>query len=187
MNERFFKDVETTKEVPLNNIYNFLIQENIAKDRQMATRMVRQEMSKPKEEMNIINFDDFSRLFCKSMFKLALKNMILKLKKDGNPPGAETDKQIRRKIRDHVVRSKVYSALPSPHSSDSEDSVSLDKKKKKLTQKFREKMQAKINDYQFYQDDAKKNFMKEMPLSLQLQRFQRQKLMQGLKPDRDAA
>lgn len=35
--------------------------------------------------------------------------------------------------------------------------------------------------------DASENFMQEMPLALKLEQFQRRKLLEGLKPMRDAA
>ena len=35
--------------------------------------------------------------------------------------------------------------------------------------------------------DATENFMEEMPLSLKLEKFQRRKLLEGLKPAKDAA
>lgn len=38
-----------------------------------------------------------------------------------------------------------------------------------------------------YNKDAAENFMEEMPLSLKLEQFQRRKLLEGLKPVRDAA
>jgi len=38
----------------------------------------------------------------------------------------------------------------------------------------------------FFSEDAKNNFMREMPLAIKIERFQRQLLMQGLKPVRDA-
>jgi len=36
-------------------------------------------------------------------------------------------------------------------------------------------------------EDAKENFNVEMPLSLKIEKFQRKKLLQGLKPNHDAA
>lgn len=34
--------------------------------------------------------------------------------------------------------------------------------------------------------DARQNYFKEIPLSLKIERYQRQKLLQGLKPERDS-
>jgi len=35
--------------------------------------------------------DEFNKLFCKGMFKMALVNMIKNLTTQGMPPGAESD------------------------------------------------------------------------------------------------
>ena len=47
------------------------------------------------------------------------------------------------------------------------------------------RLQEKVDFQMFIDQDAKQNFAKEMPLSLRIERFQRQKLLQGLKPERD--
>ena len=56
-----------------------------------------------------------------------------------------------------------------------------------LKDKIREKFMEKVTDFQFYKDDAKNNFMKEIPLSIKIERFQRKMLLQGLKPERNEA
>jgi len=47
------------------------------------------------------------------------------------------------------------------------------------------KLQEAIDFRMYIDQDAKQNHAKEMPLSLRIEKFQRQKLLQGLKPERD--
>ena len=48
-----------------------------------------------------------------------------------------------------------------------------------------QQLRASVAYRRFIDQDARQNFAKEVPLSLKIERYQRQKLLQGLKPERD--
>lgn len=54
-----------------------------------------------------------------------------------------------------------------------------------LLKKMAESLKSSIAVRKYIDEDAKLNFAKEVPLSLKIERYQRQKLLQGLKPERD--
>lgn len=178
---RKHKRVSQFKDVPVETIYNFLMNQNIASDRIMAVRIVKNELDKPKEDLKQIDFDDFNKIFCKSMFKLALTNMIEQLKKAQKVKGMENTEKTKDKIRMYNKNKKI--SMDGSEDDDDRLSSGIGLIRKMLKMKMKEK----VHDEKFYQEDADLNYIKEIPLSLQLQKFQRKQLLQGLKPVRDQA
>lgn len=64
-------------DVPLDKVYDFVIKKHIVKDRQMATKLVSQQIGMAQlQKPNLMCYEEFNRLFCKGMFKVALINTI---------------------------------------------------------------------------------------------------------------
>ena len=157
------KDLSRLTEVPLDKVYDFIIMKHIVADRQMATKLVAQQVGMANlGTTDMMCYEEFNRLFCKGMFKVALINTIAKLTDDS------------------------ASSAPQPSVQNRGDISASKNQINSLGQRIGEKLLAKVDELKFYQEDAKANFMQEMPLSLKIERYQRGKLMQGLKPKRDA-
>ena len=154
------KDLSRLTEVPLDKVYDFVIKKHIVQDRQMATKLVSQQIGMANlGTKDMMCYEEFNRLFCKGMFKVALINTIAKLTEESASP----------------------TTLTQPNRGDISSKVQSE-----LGQLVGEKIVAQVDELQYYAEDAQANFMKEMPLSLKIERYQRGKLMQGLKPKRDA-
>lgn len=61
-------------ELPLNTIFNFLIDKHIVKDKYQALQLINNQLGGTKnlDVKNMMSYGEFNKLFCKSMFKQAL-------------------------------------------------------------------------------------------------------------------
>lgn len=79
------KDLSRLTEVPLDKVYDFIIKKHIVQDRQMATKLVSQQIGMANlGTKDMMCYEEFNRLFCKGMFKVALINTIAKLTEESS-------------------------------------------------------------------------------------------------------
>lgn len=64
-------DVFMTDELPIKPILNYLVKEGVALDRDKAKQAVEQEIG-PLARDGMISYDEFSKIFCRGMFKQAI-------------------------------------------------------------------------------------------------------------------
>lgn len=140
--------------------------------------------------------DEFSKLFSKGQFRTTLINTINKLQEDttstevlpiqrpdanlGSIWTAETSQSAKGSAdRPRGPGSKPWPSIPSSAAGD------VGSERERVLKRLAEKLKETVAFQQYLDQDARQNFGKEMPLSLRIERFQRQKLLQGLKPERD--
>lgn len=125
------------------------MKKRLVEDRQQATRLVLQQVGglANLQNPNLMCYDEFNKVFCKGMFKVALINTLDSLQDDmscatpGNGEGETT-------FNENMAGEQLDAAAAA---------------------------------------DAKKNFSVEMPLSLKIERYQRNKLLSGLNPQGNEA
>ena len=112
-------------DVPLETVYEFLIKKRLVQDRQSATKLVSQQIGGKTAIPGRMSYEEFNRLFCKGMFKVALVNTINNLQ-----------------------------TQTATNPSDDEE-------------------------------PRTEGFFEEMPLSLKIERYQRNRILDGLDPKTD--
>lgn len=86
-------------EVPVEKVYALIQNKHVVADRQQAVKLVVQQIGRGLlETPGKMRYNEFNKLFCKGMFKVALINMINNLtkgdKNDGRQ-GALCEKRLR--------------------------------------------------------------------------------------------
>lgn len=82
--------------MPIQTIYDFLIKKKLVEDRQQANKLMIQQIGGVTclQNPKMMCYDEFNKLFCKGMFKVALINTLENLKSDekGIKAGVSGDK-----------------------------------------------------------------------------------------------
>ena len=72
-------------EMPIVDVAEFLARKGIATDLESAKRIIKGvKSSSEKQKKDVINYDEFKRIFCKSIFRYALMLTAQKLKESTN-------------------------------------------------------------------------------------------------------
>ena len=81
------KDAKTLRNVSLTTVYEFLIKQRLVPDRSSATKLVTSSLGGVGGLQNPgqMCYEEFNKLFCKGMFKLALINTLEQLQNQGAP------------------------------------------------------------------------------------------------------
>lgn len=144
-NQKDFGNIQT---VAINTVYEFLIKKRLVPDRSNATKLVSSSLAGAGglQTPGKMCYEEFNKLFCKGMFKVALINTLDKLQHQGENAAADSAPEAGPKIN----------------------------------RDFRTMSANELEDEM--KEDAKVNFYKEMPLSLKIERYQRDKMLKGLDP-----
>ena len=142
-NQKDFGNIQT---VALNTVYEFLIKKRLVPDRSNATKLVASSLAGAGglQTPGKMCYEEFNKLFCKGMFKVALINTLDKLQHQGAAADSAPE-----------TGSKANADFRAMSTKELEDEM---------------------------KEDAKLNFYKEMPLSLKIERYQRDKMLKGLDP-----
>lgn len=155
--------------MPLEKACDFIVQKHIVKDRQAAMKLLQNQIGNLSnlQVANRMCFEEFNRLFSKAIFKTALISTIskLKVKQDKSTP-------------------KIEKSRPRTPDSEQKEFEAKMSKLGKLGQTLKKSLQEKVKQKMLDQDAAV-NYFKEIPLSIRIEKYQREKLMQGVKPERD--
>ena len=120
--------------------------------------------------------DEFGKLFSKGQFKTTLINTINKLQEQPQLTKQAAAKQ-------GLVVPLAWSKTSRKQGKNSRQEVISDPES--LIKRMAESLKNSIAIRRYIDLDAKINYVKEVPLSLKIEKYQRQKLLQGLKPERD--
>jgi hypothetical protein len=84
-------------EVPIGQVLDFLIKKRLVQDRQSASKLISQQIGGPNKLQNIgmMCYEEFNRLFCKGMFKVALINTLDGLQNQIGEANADSEQDIQ--------------------------------------------------------------------------------------------
>jgi len=71
-----YKDPVLVIDIPMATIYEFLIKKRLVRDRQFAIKLITQQLGGKLQNQGKLCYEEFNKLFCRGMFKVALINTI---------------------------------------------------------------------------------------------------------------
>lgn len=182
--------------MPLSKVYDLLMKKRLVDDEQGAISLIQQQIGMGNlQTPGKMCPDEFGKLFSKGQFRTTLINTITKLQEE-EPQGKATQRtdgsrgadlaaptsQSAKRAASRTQQSGS-TAWPSKSVSSAPREVITDPEQ--LLDRMAEQLRRSVAFQRFIDQDARQNFAKEVPLSLKIERYQRQKLLQGLKPERD--